>query len=974
MFAMIAIALLAMCSLVVVAADSDDSDATSYTHTIIYNANGGSGAPSTQTVTNTSAISVMVVSSTIPVRSGYIFNGWSQDSTATEALVEAGGEISIGDSITYSPCTLYAIWVVNTSSITHTLIYNANGGSGAPSTQTITDANDSATFTVSSTVPTRSGFTFLGWNIQSTSTTSMYDAGETISVGSSFTLYAVWSGTHTIYYNGNGGSPSPATQSVTDSNSTLSMVLSSTVPVRSGYTFEGWSTSVSATVADYSAGETIVVGSSAVYLFAVWSENTTLSYTHIVLYDANGGTGAPSTQTITDSTTSTSMTVSTTEPTRTGYTFIGWSASSSATSATYYGGDSISVINSITLYAVWVQPTLVSVTFNVNGGGITTATLDQTVLSGNSIYLPITEVTRSGYYLAGWNAGSTSGTLYAAGSEYVVTAAVTLYANWVAINTNVLDSNAPSSINVAEQYSYSPEMLNDLWYDFSRMGLYTLTWINHPSWLTYSTSTFTCDTDLPLVTRTAMQYIFSGTPAEVGVYYVEIQMGTSANRICWTITVSDPTTTGLYIVSFSAGDGEGSHSSITGSLGSAIILPSSGFTEAGYKLAYWSTTIDGTTVYYPLGSIYTITGSKTFTAYYVADEGIIIFDANGGIVTDTSSAYLAYIVQTDGVVTTPSSGLTKTGYTFAGWYLSSDTTAIYALGYLYGISSVSNTIVMLAYWIADDSTTYNVIYNANGGLGSLTQTIESGKKAVMPTSGYTYTGHSLSGWNTVAAGTGTSYALGGKVSIVASITIYAQWGTSSGTTEDSYSVTFDLNGSSGSIQSQSVSSGGVAVQPEDPEKAYYAFLYWQLSGSTGEYDFSTGISSDIVLKAVWIQLFTMTVSGTKVTLQVSSNYAAGTTTVDWGDGSDVTTGSNGKYTHTYEENTSGTIDVRVVVRSGSDTTTYTSYAGYSVDSTITTPDPSEDTEDSDSFSELIVKIIIVIIVIIIAVGIIKVIL
>lgn len=251
-----------------------DSDAeTTYTHSIIYDANGGSGAPATQTVTNTIVVSAMTVSSTIPIRSGYIFNGWSQSSTATQVFVNAGEELTVGTT-----CTLYAIWVVNSSSVTHTLSYSANGGSGAPSTQTVTDANVSATFTVSSTVPTRSGYTFLGWNLQSTSTASMYDAGETISVGSSVTLYAVWSGTHTIYYNGNGGSGSPPTQSVTDSNSTLSMVLSSTIPVKSGYTFLGWSTSVSATTADHSAGDTISVGLSAVYLFAVWTADSTEDY------------------------------------------------------------------------------------------------------------------------------------------------------------------------------------------------------------------------------------------------------------------------------------------------------------------------------------------------------------------------------------------------------------------------------------------------------------------------------------------------------------------------------------------------------------------------------------------------------------------------------------------------------------------------------------------------------------------------
>ena len=74
------------------------------------------------------------------------------------------------------------------------------------------------------------------------------------------------------------------------------------------------------------------------------------SKTYTVTFDANGGTGAPASQTKTHGTT---LTLSTAKPTRTGYTFLGWSTSSTATSATYSSGGSFTANANTTLYAVW---------------------------------------------------------------------------------------------------------------------------------------------------------------------------------------------------------------------------------------------------------------------------------------------------------------------------------------------------------------------------------------------------------------------------------------------------------------------------------------------------------------------------------------------------------------------------------------------------------------------------------------------
>ena len=73
---------------------------------------------------------------------------------------------------------------------TYTIKYNANGGSGAPSSQTKTH---DVSLTLSSVTPTRSGYTFVGWNTYSSANVARYVAGDTYTANASVTLYAVWS-------------------------------------------------------------------------------------------------------------------------------------------------------------------------------------------------------------------------------------------------------------------------------------------------------------------------------------------------------------------------------------------------------------------------------------------------------------------------------------------------------------------------------------------------------------------------------------------------------------------------------------------------------------------------------------------------------------------------------------------------------------------------------------------------------------
>ena len=162
------------------------------------------------------------------------------------------------------------------------ITYNANGGSGAPSATTYRYATSGST-NLSSTKPTRTGYTFLGWSQSSTATSASYSAGQAWSLtnNANYTLYAVWKiNTWTVSYNANGGSGAPSAQTKTYG---VTLTLSSTKPTRTGYTFQGWSTSSTATSATYSAGGSYTANAAAT-LYAVWSVNQAY-----IAYNSNGG-------------------------------------------------------------------------------------------------------------------------------------------------------------------------------------------------------------------------------------------------------------------------------------------------------------------------------------------------------------------------------------------------------------------------------------------------------------------------------------------------------------------------------------------------------------------------------------------------------------------------------------------------------------------------------------------------------------
>lgn len=223
-------------------------------YAVKYDANGGSGAPAEQTKTYGTALTLRTGK---PTRSGYNFSHWNTKSNGSGTTYQSGGTYSANAAV-----TLYAIW----SPWAHTVAFNANGGSGAPSSQT---KKYGSTIKLSTTVPTKTGHTFLEWNTKSDGSGTGYSPGQEYGYdqdGGTVTLYAQWrADTYTVRYDANGGSGAPAAQSKTYG---IALVLSSTKPTRPGYKFLYWATSKTAT-SGYAPGEKFY-NEGNVTLYAIW--------------------------------------------------------------------------------------------------------------------------------------------------------------------------------------------------------------------------------------------------------------------------------------------------------------------------------------------------------------------------------------------------------------------------------------------------------------------------------------------------------------------------------------------------------------------------------------------------------------------------------------------------------------------------------------------------------------------------------
>jgi uncharacterized protein (TIGR02145 family)/uncharacterized repeat protein (TIGR02543 family) len=331
--------------------------------------------------------------------------------------------------VSLSGCADISVSTPENMTITYNLkVESGSGGSVSPTTQN----NIAAETPVSVKATPNSGYVFSHWSLTSglARFNDQHSASTSVLLGWNATIKANFTPIYTVTFSINGATgTTPATVSQIVYGDTITLPLQGDM-VKNGYkspdsiryTFGGWNTNSGGTGTNYSAGATYKVTSN-VTLYARWIPVCT------VKFDINMATSGDTPVTITaDSGNQIKLPYQRLE--RTGYTLHGWNTERDGTGTNYDAGTYYTVRNNITIYAKWLRR--LSVVFNGNGstGGSVPATI--VADSSKSITLPgIGNLTRTGYYFAGWNEKSDgTGANYGARSSYTVRSAIVLYAKW----------------------------------------------------------------------------------------------------------------------------------------------------------------------------------------------------------------------------------------------------------------------------------------------------------------------------------------------------------------------------------------------------------------------------------------------------------------------------------------------------------------------------------------------------------------
>ena len=299
-----------------------------------------------------------------------------------------------------------------TSNTYYKVSYNANGGTNPPAANYKRYTTNLA---LSSTAPTRNGYTLKGWNTAANGTGTNY--GFTYNTNAATTLYAQWSQNQNLTYNANGHGTAPSTVTMTYNAATNAAAAISAT----GYTFNGWNTKSDGKGTAYNAGAQVKAANAdpaATTLYAQWTANT-----YTIAYNANGGENAPGNTSATYDANATLAAA----PTRTGYTFAGWNTVQGGTGTSYAAGAAVmnlAASGTVTLYAQWTVNSY-SVTLNSDGGAWEALT-DYTFGVGATLPIP----TKSGHLFGGWYADNNfSGSAVTAIST-TDTGDKTFYAKW----------------------------------------------------------------------------------------------------------------------------------------------------------------------------------------------------------------------------------------------------------------------------------------------------------------------------------------------------------------------------------------------------------------------------------------------------------------------------------------------------------------------------------------------------------------
>jgi len=651
-------------------------------YTVSFNSNGGSGTiPSVEALAGTT---ISLPDGSGLSRSGYAFVGWNTNSSGTGTDYSAYSVYTVNGNV-----TLYAKWSPVGSNTPVTVSFNSNGGNGT--VQPMQTLAGTSIILPDGDGLSRSGYTFGGWNTNSSGTGTDYSAYTTYTVNSNVTLYAKWSPVSsneiiTLEPNGSYGWLTIYDQSILNGTRItagdeyifkysfrsnvamdyLQIVLVDNSASGGSYKWDVLSDYID--VEGYIPANTVISGE--VYLYAIGTAtNTTATANRLVLQAGPGTASQPTltftnlqlikadevghTYTITFNSNGGSGTVpsitagygdSITLPSgsgfyySSGYTFGYWFEYGGST---YNAGASYTVYGDATLYAYWYYSSgyTYMVTFDSNGGS---AVASQSINDGETVARPAANPTKAHYVFDDWYSDSDLTTLY--NFDTPVYYDITVYARWepiwfaVTFEANGGTINGSSTVQVHSGNSVNPPLTP------------TMTGYTFDEWYSNSALTDVYDFDTPVAS--------------------DFTLYAKWNRITHTVSFNSD-----------MGSNQGSAvNSQTVNSGETATRPTVDPSFIGFTFDNWYSDSDLTTLY---NFDTPVTSDITLYAKYNQIYYLITFESN-----IPNTAAVSHSMYHGGWMQRPVDPI-RSGYTFAGWYTDLALTTLYNF----------NTPVTSAFWL-----------------------------------------------------------------------------------------------------------------------------------------------------------------------------------------------------------------------------------------------------------------------------------
>lgn len=766
-------------------------------YTITLNPTGGTVTPGSVTTTD----SMYTGELPTPVREGYYFTGWYTQADGGDQVASENS-----DKVYTENTTLYAHWEKES-----VVTFDANGGSVDPSSMT----TDHHKLTEELPTPTRTGYQFTGWYSEreggyKVDNTWFYE---------DVTLYARWAEkgkSYTITLDPTDGTVTPGSEKTTDSMYTGQLP----TPTKEGYYFTGWYTQ--AEDGEKVDEETVYTGDTTLY--AHWKKESK------VTFNINDGSGQTETRVTKEGY------IDSPTPTREGYEFIGWFTEPVKGEEwdDWFDRD-------MTVYAHWAKTGgTYTITFDPNGGTVNSnsAQTKNSQLQPEDIPYPDD---RQGYDFLGWYTDPKGGD--EVNSNDVFDRDTTLYAHWgnyiyVEFDANggetdrddagllllegekgaALDSlpmavrdgyrfdgwftekDGGTQVDTDTLFSDHVTTLYAHWTQDSTVtptpdGEYTVAFNPMGGTVTPTTAVTKNKMLDTLPTPTRDGYTFTGwtdawnEPVDTDQKYY----GFTTLYASW--KKNENPASAEYNITLIANGGSVNPASVSTKDGILNALPTP--TRDGYTFAGWFTTADGgdqVNIGAKIQSDMVLYAHWTQNKSEETTEYTVSLNANGGNVNPTSVSTKGGILST---LPTP----TRDGYTFAGWFTTTDGGDQVKAG-----TEIHSNIALYAHWTANKPSTvteYNVTLNANGGSVNPTSvSTKDGKLSALPTP--TRDGYTFAGWFTRIDG-GEQLKDGNTVSADNTV-LYAHWTASASNNNSSNGSTDNKNNNSGSTDDKNNSS------------------------------------------------------------------------------------------------------------------------------------------------------------------------